>query len=211
MALRTRRADRHRAVGASILAVAPVLIASVSLLTAHSAAREAAAGTVDDLVVQNVTFTVELALLLFLAVRLRGKRAVHGSLLLCTALMFLVIALFFPLISYVPGFRIEGPETFDRFAKSGQLSALVGSGIGLVFFLRNVGTGWPWLLTAAFLLLNGYLQVAVDRAGRTLWLTLAVGAVGELPAAALALAGSAALSFAAWRHAPAGQPTRRAV
>jgi uncharacterized membrane protein YozB (DUF420 family) len=121
-----RRYDRHRFVGASILAVGPILIASLTLLTVHSAGREAAAGTVDDLVVQNVMFTLQVALLVFLAFALRRNRKVHGALLMSTALMFLVIAFFFTLISYVPGYRIEGPETFDRFAKSGQTSALIG-------------------------------------------------------------------------------------
>ncbi len=55
--------------------------------------------------------------------------------------MFLVIALFFTFISYVPGYRIEGPETFDRFARSGQTSALSVNVIGLLFFLRNVLQG----------------------------------------------------------------------
>ena len=200
--LRQRKFERHRTIGAWILAVAPVLIASVGLLTAHSASREAAAGTVDDLVVQNVTFTVELALLLFLAVRLRHDRAVHGALLMSTALMFLVIALFFTLISYVPGYRIEGPETFDRFAKSAQLGALVGMGIGVLFFLRNVRSGWPWLLTSAFFLVNGLLQAFVAQSGRTWSLTMLVGSVGELPAVAVALAGSAALLWAAWKRSP---------
>lgn len=203
--LRQRRFALHRAIGKWILVAGPVLVASVSLLTAHSAAREAAAGTVDDLVVQNVTFTLELALLLVLAVRLRHDRNVHGALMLSTALMFLVIASFFTLTSYVPGFRIEGPETFDRFAKAGQLSALAGSVIGVVFFLRNVRSGWPWLLTSAFFILNGLLQAVVDQAGRTRSLTNLVGAIGEWPALGLAIGGSAALFWVAWRTLAPGR------
>jgi hypothetical protein len=120
--IRARRFDRHRAIGKYIMIVGPILIASMTLLTVHSAAKEAAAAQVDDLVVQNVTFTLEVALLVFLAFVLRRNRNVHGSLLMSTALMFLVIALFFTFISYVPGYRVEGPETFDRFAKSGQMA-----------------------------------------------------------------------------------------
>ncbi len=80
--IRQRRFDRHRVIGKYIMIVGPILIASVSLLSVHSAAREAAAGTVDDLVVQNVTFTLELALLVCLAFVLRRNRKVHGSLLM---------------------------------------------------------------------------------------------------------------------------------
>ncbi|MHB1069069.1 MAG: hypothetical protein ACYC1W_04285 [Gemmatimonadaceae bacterium] len=186
----------------------PILIASVSLLTVHSAAKEAAAGTVDDLVVQNVTFTLELALLVFLAFVLRHNRNVHGSLLMSTALMFLVIALFFTFISYVPGYRIEGPETFTRFAKSGQMSALIGSVIGLLFFLKNIRTGWPWILVSVFFLLNGYLQMVVDQSGRTKPLTVLVGSIGEVPAFGLGLTIFADLLWMAWKVVPTAGRTR---
>ncbi|MBK9980083.1 MAG: hypothetical protein IPP20_19605 [Gemmatimonadetes bacterium] len=197
-----RRYDRHRFVGASILAVGPILIASLTLLTVHSAGREAAAGTVDDLVVQNVMFTLQVALLVFLAFALRRNRKVHGALLMSTALMFLVIALFFTLISYVPGYRIEGPETFDRFAKSGQTSALIGAVIGVSFFLRSWRSGWPWLLVAAFFFGNGFLQFAVAESGRTQAWTNTVGAAGELPAFVCGLAAFSALLWGAWKVAP---------
>lgn len=209
--IRRRRFDRHRAVGMCILVVGPILIASVSLLTAHSAGKEAAAGTVDDLVVQNVTFTLELALLVLLAFVLRRNRNVHGALLMSTALMFLVVGLFFTFISYVPGFRIEGPGTFDRFARSAQVSANIGSVIGLLFFLRSVRTGWPWLLVSAFFILNGYLQIVAVRTGRTQPLTMLVGSIGEGPAFGLALAGFAGLLWMAWKVVPARRPGRAAA
>lgn len=177
--VRQRRFDRHRVIGQSIAVVGPVLIASVSLLTVHSAARAITSGEPDALVVQNVTFTLELALLVVLAFVLRRNRAIHGALLMSTALMFFVIALFFTLISYVPGYRIEGPETFGRFATSAQASALVGSVIGLGFFLRNLRTGWPWLLAAALFQLNGYLQMVLAEGGHTQSLTARVAAIGE--------------------------------
>lgn len=200
--IRRGRFDRHRAIGASMLAVGPMLVASLTLLTVHSAAREAAAGAVDDLVVQNVTFTLEVALLLVLAFALRRNRRVHGALLMSSALMFLVIALFFSFISYVPGFRIEGPETFDRFAKSAQAGALIGSAIGLAFFLRNWRTGWPWLLVSTFFFLNGYAQVAVARAGQAQALTARVGSIGEGPAFGLGFGIFALLLWAVWQRGP---------
>lgn len=207
--IRQHRFERHRAIGKYIMVAGPMVIASVSLLTVHSAAREAAAGTVDDLVVQNVTFTLELALLVLLAFVLRRNRPVHGALLLSTALMFLVIALFFTFISYVPGYRIEGPETFDRFAQSGQTSAIIGSVIGLLFFLRNVRTGWPWILVSIFFLLNGYLQMVVDRSGRTQPLTVLVGSIGELPAFALGLTVFVGLLWMALKRGPTQRRAER--
>lgn len=204
--VRQRRLDRHRLIGASIFGVGPILIASLVLLTVHSAGREAAAGTVDDLVVQNVTFTLQVALLVLLAFAFRRNRKVHGALLLSTALMFLAIALFFTLISYVPGFRIEGPETFDRFAKSGQASALINAVIGLLFFLRSGRTGWPWLLVAAFFFANGFLQAAVAQRGATQAWTVWVGAIGELRGFCVALVVYAGLLWSAWKLSSAPAP-----
>ncbi len=195
--VRARRFDRHRAIGQAITVVGPVLIASVSLLTVHSAARALATGEEDALVVQNVTFTLDLALLVVLAFVLRRNRNVHGALMMSTALIFLVIAIFFTLISYIPGFRIEGPETFGRFATSAQTSALVGSVIGLLFFLRNLRTGWPWLLTGAFFQLNGYLQMSLAQSGRTQQLTMHVASIGEATGFGTALVVSAAILWVA--------------
>lgn len=199
--VRERRFERHRAIGQSITVVGPVLIASASLLTVHSAARAIASGEPDALVVQNVTFTLELALLVVLAFVVRRNRAVHGALLLSTTLMFLVIALFFTLISYVPGYRIEGPETFGRFATSAQTSGFVGSVIGVLFFLRNVRTGWPWLLTALCFQLNGYLQMVLAEGGHTQSLTARVAAIGEGVGFGVALGVSAAMLGMALRGA----------
>lgn len=200
--IRQRRFERHRTIGQCVLVAGPILIASLTLLTVHSASKEAAAGMVDDLVVQNVTFTLEMALLVFLAFALRRNRNVHGSLLMSTALMFLVIAVFFTLISYVPGYRVEGPETFDRFEKSGQMGALIGAVIGLLFFLKNVRTGWPYLLVSAFFFLNGYLQMVVAQGGRTKDLTELVGSIGEMPAFGLGLVAFGALLWMAWKIVP---------
>ena len=120
------RFDLHRVVGKSIFFAGPVLVATLTLLSVHSAVKDAEAGKADFLVVQNVMVTLEMALLVFLAFILRKNRQVHGALLMSTALLFMGIALFFTLISYVPGYRIEGPETFNRFAKAAQTISFVG-------------------------------------------------------------------------------------
>lgn len=59
------------------------------------------------------------------------------------------IALFFTFISYVPRFKIAGPETFSRFAEAGQTISIIILLIGLLFFLKNWRTGWPWIIAAA--------------------------------------------------------------
>ncbi|MEY2854157.1 MAG: hypothetical protein RL030_1289 [Pseudomonadota bacterium] len=195
----------HRTLGKSIFFMGPVLVATLSLLTVHSAAKDAVAGRADTLVVQNVMVALEVALLVFLALLLRKNRNVHGSLLLGTALLFMGIALFFALISYVPGYRIEGPETFSRFAKAAQASALVGSVVGLLFFLRNRRSGWPWILVSSFFILNGLLQMFVDRTDRTQSLTALVASIGRAPAFGLGLIIFAALLWVAWKAVPANR------
>src|SRR5690349_20667825 len=144
--IRQRRSQRHRTIGKSIFVAGPLLVASLTLLSVHSAAKEAVAGQADDLLVQNVMTTAEIALLVFLAFLLRRNRKLHASCLMSTALLFMGIALFFTFISYVPRFRIEGPETFSRFAEAGQTISMFIILLGLLFFLKNWRTGWPWMI-----------------------------------------------------------------
>lgn len=170
------------------------------MLTVHSAAKSAEAGRADDMVVPNVMVTLEVALLVFLAFWLRGNRAIHGALLLSTALLFAGIALFFTLIAYAPAYRIEGPGTFHRFAEAAQASTVVVGLAGLLLFLRDRRGGWPWLLAGSMFALNGLLQMLVERADSTQALTVAVAAVGRLPAFALGLGVFLALLGVAWRR-----------
>lgn len=137
-------------------------------------------GRVDNLVVQNVTFALEVAVLVFLS-----------------------IALFFTLISFVPGYRSEGSFTGPRFAEAAQASALICSLIRLLFFLENWRTGWPWLLTTAFFFLNGYLQFFVAKTDRTKSMTVLVASIGRVPAFAFGLTIFLALLWMAWRVQPA--------
>jgi hypothetical protein len=194
---------RHRAIGQSIFIAGPLLVASLMFLSVHSAAKEAAAGQADDLLVQNVGTTLEIALLVLLAFVLRRNRDVHASFLMATALVFLGIALFFTFISYVPRFKIEGPETFSRFAEAGQTISLIIFAIGLLFFLRKWQTGWPWIIAATFFTLNGFLQLFLDRTDRTKPLTHLVGSIGRGTAFGASFLIFVALLWLAWRIAPA--------
>jgi hypothetical protein len=193
---------RHRAIGKSIFVAGPLLVASLMLLSVHSATKEAAAGLADDLLVQNVVTTWEIALLVFLAFVLRRNRDVHASFLLSTALVFLGIALFFTFISYVPRFKIDGPETFSRFAEAGQTISMVILLTGLLFFLKSWRTGWPWIIAATFFTLNGFLQAYLDSTGRTKSLTQLVASIGRVPAFCASLLILGALLWVAWRVDP---------
>ena len=200
--IRERRFERHRAVGMSIFVAGPALVASLTLLSVHSAAKAAVAGQGDDLLVQNVGTTVEIAVLVFLAFLLRRNRMVHASFLMSTALLFMGIALFFTFISYVPRFKIEGPETFTRFAEAGQTMSIIVFLVGLMFFLKSWRTGWPWIIAGSFLTLNGFLQVYLDDTGRTKPLTQLVASVGRAPAFGMSLLIFGALLWVAWRVDP---------
>ena len=194
---------RHRAIGQSIFFAGPWLVASLMLLSVHSASKEAAAGQADDLLVQNVGTTLEIAFLVLMAFVLRRKREVHASFIMSTSLVFLGIALFFTFISYVPRFKIEGPETFSRFAEAGQTISLIILLIGLLFFLKAWRTGWPWMIAAAFFTLNGFLQLYLDRSGRTKPLTDLVASIGRPAAFGASFLIFAALLWLAWRVGPA--------
>lgn len=193
------RFQRHRAIGKSIFFAGPVLVATLTLLTVHSAAKDSVADQADDMVVQNVMVALEVALLVLLAFILRKNRAVHGALLLSTALLFMGIALFFSLISYVPSYRIAGPETFHHFAEAAQTSSYIVGLIGLSFFLKNRRTGWPWLLAGSMFFLNGFLQMFVAGMNGTKPLTQIVASIGRAPAFGLGLMTFVALLWLAWR------------
>lgn len=213
VAVRQNRFDLHRTIGTSIFFAGPVLVASLTLLTVHSAANDAAADQADDLLVQNVGVTAEMALLVFLAFLLRQNRNLHGALLMSTSLLFMGIAMFFTLISYVPGYRIEGGEieTSSRFADAGQAISIVCFVIGLLFFLRNWRTAWPWLFAGSSFTVNAFLQMYLDQTGRTKPLTIVVASIGRAPAFGLSLLIFGALLWMAWRVVPAKRPKPLAV
>lgn len=144
----------HRQLGMAVLVLAPLLFASAALLSVHSAHKGLASGRGDAMIVQNVMTTLELGVLIVLAFVFRKRRKLHGAFLLATALLFMGIALFFTLIGLVPGFRIEGPETFHRFesaAIAGQVTCLA---VGLVFVVKDYRNGWPLLLAGTFFVVN---------------------------------------------------------
>jgi hypothetical protein len=209
--IRQHRFQRHRAIGMSIFIAGPLLVASLTLLSVHSAAKEAVAGQADNLLVQNVMTTAEIALLVFLAFVLRRNRKVHASFLMSTTLLFMGIALFFTFISYVPRFKIEGPETFSRFAEAGQTISMLILVLGLLFFLKNWRTGWPWIIAGSFFTLNGFLQVYLDNTGRTKSLTQVVASIGRAPAFTLSLLIFSTLLWVAWRVDPAARTQRLVV
>ena len=120
----------------------------------------------------------------------------------------MAIALFFTPISYVPEYRIEGPETFSHIAEAAQASSLVCSLIGVLFFLKNWRTGWPWLVTTTLFFVNGSLQMLVGQTDRAKPLTVLVASIGRMPAFALCLMIFQALLWVAWRVQP-GTRTRR--
>ncbi len=111
-------------------------------------------GRPDDLLVQNVMVSLQLGLLIFLAFLFRKRREIHGSLMFSTLLLFGGIALFFALLSFVPIFRIEGPETFYRFGTAATTGLSVCIGAAVLLFATAPRTRWPYLLAAGCFVLN---------------------------------------------------------
>jgi hypothetical protein len=148
----------HRKIGLSILVIAPLLVATAALLSVHSAHKGLVSGRGDFLIVQNVGVTLELGLIILLAFALRKRRKLHGSLILSSAMLFMGIALFFTLISFVPAFKVEGPETFYRFETAAAASRYICLAVGLVFFIKDFRNGWPMLLAGSFFSLNEMIK-----------------------------------------------------
>ena len=142
-----KQALGHKRIGLSILFFAPLLVATTAVMTVHSANKGMISDTGDALFVQNVMGTLELAVLILLAFVVRKRRALHGAFLLSTVLAFVNVSLFFLLLAFVPQFKIEGPETFYRFAYAGITGLVIRIIIGILFFLKDRRNNWPLLVT----------------------------------------------------------------
>ena len=191
----------HRRIGLSLFIVGPFLIGSLALLSVHSAGRALSRDEADPLVVQNIFPAIEVGLFLVFGFLVRKNRKLHGNFLLSSALLFMGIALFFTLISFVPGFIVTGPDTFDRFEKAAVTATGVCAAIGLVLYLSDRKAGWPWLLATGLFFINALISVLITEADKTKWLTDRVGVLNELAAFVGAFVIFLAALVAAWRRA----------
>ncbi len=174
-----KRIGDHRRVGLAVLGLAPLLVASTALLSVRSAHKGIVSGEGDFLIIQNVGVTLEVAVLILLGFVLRKRRKLHAAFLMSTCIMFMGIALFFTLISFVPQFRIEGPETFYRFgtaAMTGQAICLV---VALIFLIKDYRNNWPLMLAAVFFLLNEVVRATLEKNELIGPLTAFVGSMNQ--------------------------------
>lgn len=169
----------HRNVGFSVLLLGPLVVATVAMLSVHSASRALTSSQPDILIVSNVMITIELGMLILMAFILKKQRRLHGAFLLSSALLFMGIALFFTLISFIPQFKIEGPETFHRFSTAATTARYICAIVGLAFFLRNVRDGWPWLLVTSFFFINGFVNTLIVNSGKINKLTEFIGSLDQ--------------------------------
>lgn len=137
----------HKRIGLLILFFGPLFVATTAVMTIHSANKGVISGKGDPLFVQNVMGTFEVAVLILLAFVVKKRRALHGAFLLSTVLAFTGVALFFLLLAFVPQFKIEGPETFYRFAYAAITGLVIRLLIGILFFLKDRRNNWPLLVT----------------------------------------------------------------
>ncbi len=170
----------HKTLGLSILFFGPLLFASTAVMSVHSAYKGVVSGEGDALLVQNVMGALELGFLILMAFVLRKKRAIHGAFLVSTTLLFMGIAIFFTLLAWVPQFKIEGPETFNRFGMAAFAGLAVGLVIGIIFVIRNRRNGWPILLGGSFLLINQIIHGLLGGFGLLKPLTEFIGSLNEI-------------------------------
>lgn len=171
--------ETHRKVGLAVLVAGPLVVATTAMLSVHSAHKGVVSGEGDFLIIQNVMVTVELGLLIFLAFLLKSRRRLHASLLLSTTILFMGIALFFAMISFVPQFRIEGPETFYRFQTAGITGQVICVAVGFLFFIRDWRNGWPFLVAASCFPLNDAIRSLLTSFGLIDPLTEIVGSMSQ--------------------------------
>jgi hypothetical protein len=169
----------HRKLGLTVLLVGPLLVATSAMLSVHSAHKGVVSGEGDMLIVQNVMITLELGLIIFLAFLLKDRRKLHGSLLLSTTILFMGIALFFTLISFVPMFEIRGPETFYRFGTASMAGQIVCFIVGLLLYLRDRRNGWPFLIAGTCHALNEAISQSLTALGGIDALTRFVGSLSQ--------------------------------
>lgn len=177
----------HRQVGLAVLVAGPLLVGSAAFLAVHSAQSAVASGQPDFLIVQNVVGTLWLGLILVLAFALRRQRKVHGAFMTSTLLIFLGPAIFFTLITFVPAYRIEGPETFYRFQTAGEMSLNVNLAIAFLMFAKDWRNGWPYLFTVASGPLAVGLQAYLASIDRLPDLTTTVAAPNKVAILAIVL------------------------
>ncbi|CAN5360684.1 hypothetical protein BH09BAC3_BH09BAC3_09990 [soil metagenome] len=177
--IQQKRFSFHRELGIAIFIMAPLIVATVALLSVHSANKAIITGKEDQLIVQNVMVTFELGLVILLAFVLRRNRNLHGAFLMSSALLFMIIALFFALLSFIPLFKIEGPETFYRFGTAAVTSGCIGAVIGIIFFFKSMRNGWPWLLVGSAFFLNGFINSLLHKSNGIQPLTEFVGTINK--------------------------------
>lgn len=178
----SRKNSTHKKLGKSIFAIGPILIATLVLLSVHSASKSAARGEADMLVIQNMFPALEVAMLILLGFLFRKNRELHGHFLMSTSLLFFGIALFFTLISFIPEYKIEGPETFYRFETAGITATYISVVFGLLLFFIQRKSGWPWLLVCVLFFVNGYIGQLIEEADKMVSLTAFIGSINEYAA-----------------------------
>lgn len=176
----TRDYQMHRKVGLAVLIAAPLLVATTATLAVRSAHKGVVSGEGDFMIVQNTMATLELGLLIFLAFLLKNRRKLHGSLLLSTTILFIGIALFFALTSFVPPFRAGSFDpTLDGFRLAGTAGQVTCLAIGFLFFIRDPKNGWPFLAAGFCFPFNDAIHSLLTGLGLIGALTEIVGSMSQ--------------------------------
>lgn len=171
--------EMHRKLGLAVLVAGPLLVATTAMLSVHSAHKGVVSGEGDFLIVQNVMVMFEAGLLIFLAFLLKKHRKLHGSMLLSTTILFMGIALFFAMTSFVPQFRIEGPETFYRFQMAAIAGQVICLAVGFLSLIRDRRNGWPFLVAGLCFPLNEAIRSLLTSFGLIDPLTEIVGSLSR--------------------------------
>lgn len=180
IAIVRRSYQAHRKIGLAVLVAGPLLVATTAMLAVRSAHKGLVSGEGDFMIVQNTMATLALGLLIFLAFLLKSRRKLHGSLLLSTTILFMGIALFFALTSFVPPFRTGSFDpTFSGFRLAGTAGQVTCLAVGVLFFIRDPKNGWPFLAAGFCFPLNDAIHSLLTSLGLIDPLTAMVGSLSQ--------------------------------
>lgn len=199
----------HRQLGTAVFLAGPLVVAHLTLLSIHSANNSAMAGRVDDFLVQNVLMTIEVGVVILSGFILRRNIKLHANFLISSALLFMGIALFFVLISFIPQFKIEGPETFYRFGMAAITSTIICSAVGVLFFFKDRQNGWPWLIVVSFFFINGLVNSIVAGSDSHILLTEYIGSIDQTDAFIASFIGFLILLSLVWKFNTKSNFTRK--
>ena len=208
-AISTRRLPLHRSVGKAVFVLTPLLVGAFALVTWAGAQKAVVQHPFYEmfgraLLTGDAMLTFATPLLVYLALRFRKQVHLHGALMIATVMGLLPPILARLMNVYLPGLKIQGPDTLYLFGHSLLISVIATVALSVYLAIRYRPHSWPWWLAAA---INALLYALYATYGQTARWTEWVVRLSEVPPIVV-FAFGAVLGILAcwlgWRHGQTG-------